>query len=1119
MLTYRVGTSTGMASARAMATHLLEPTLPPGLAAAAAYYARTPGLAGERAGSEAFTATVPRVREDLDPRLAGLLRLDLHRAPDADAIAHLLAGRRADGIPVAGRAEQRATLSLAYETGLPADRLPTPEEVAQVLAGRHAKSGEPLPRARAATLCTRLRRLLGADEATPVDHVVAAVAQARRADGGPLRPTAYLDLLTATRAPVRFVDLCFSADKSVSLAWAFAETEAERALLHAVHREAVAETMRTIEATLGRARRGKGGRGGYEPGRMAWIALEHFTSKPTTEIATRAPKTGEAYTHLATIRTVGSPQLHTHVCCLAHVLTASGHVGAVDLSQLRGRVHEWGGLYQAHLATGLRRLGVEVHLDPKTGAARVAAVPERVRRVFSRRTAQGEAAARAYARAQGLNWDALTPARRIGLLKTGVQGDPRGVKTDDLGDLAAWRREAEALGWRPWPVSNLDAPLPLPSRSERLEIARAAAVSLLARAFTGEAVVNESAARTAAARGLVASGIEDAEEIGDVIRALVVGGIEQDGCHTAVIAHEVRGPRGETAVRLTTAAHVEQEGRLVALARAAASDRSAAQLAEEIDAAIAAANLDLSGRHRQAQGAAIRLLGSGSKLGVLLGAAGAGKSRALAPLCAAWMARGRHVHGVGWRQAPALADAGIPEERCVALATLLARVQSGSLQLGPDDVILLDEVSLSSARDALALLELREASGCALIAVGDHRQDRKVQADAVITLLSRAHDDGEAEITTTVRQRTKRERDLADLARAGRADDVLNALLNEDRARLASGTLTDAAETVAALWQERAAAVGEEGVLVVAPTREDCLAVSLAIRRRKRAAGRIGLDIAVLDAIDQAGDVYEVPVAVGDRLRLFGRTHARGAGAGLLGVNGSIVELRSVQQGGLVLRSVKGREGLVPWNILRDHQTGRIRIAPGDCSTLSASQGASSEECLVAMPRGSEGVDAGAFYVAMTRHRAKSWLVLGEGAERRAVAARRGLGDVRPIRAADLWAHAAGTFSRRPTSENALDFLDRAARARRTAEDTFRRGLARMEARTARGLVATILPAQGRRRRLAQAMGPLAARLQVRARSLMQLAAGAALMGERIARATQRDEVPHPAPRVLPGAE
>ena len=46
------------------------------------------------------------------------------------------------------------------------------------------------------------------------------------------------------------------------------------------------------------------------------------------------------------------------------------------------------------------------------------------------------AAAWAYARSQGLDWEGLTLARKVALLKSGVQ-NPREAKSDDVSDLAA----------------------------------------------------------------------------------------------------------------------------------------------------------------------------------------------------------------------------------------------------------------------------------------------------------------------------------------------------------------------------------------------------------------------------------------------------------------------------------------------------------------------------------------------------------------------------------------------------------------------------------------------------------------------------------------------------------
>ena len=117
-------------------------------------------------------------------------------------------------------------------------------------------------------LRSRFLALYGAGEAeagsssslTPEALAPAALAHVqsgRRADGGAVRLGPLLEDLGATRARVGYVDLCWSADKSVSLAWAMAPTEAERNLIAQAHKDAVASALRSVEAELGQARRGK----------------------------------------------------------------------------------------------------------------------------------------------------------------------------------------------------------------------------------------------------------------------------------------------------------------------------------------------------------------------------------------------------------------------------------------------------------------------------------------------------------------------------------------------------------------------------------------------------------------------------------------------------------------------------------------------------------------------------------------------------------------------------------------------------------------------------------------------------------------------------------------------
>src|ERR1700745_3012503 len=117
----------------------------------------------------------------------------------------------------------------------------------------------------------------------------------------------------------------------------------------------------------------------------------------------------------------GDMQLHTHVTTPSVVVCEDGSVGGMDMLALHDRVHEVGAYYQAHLATNLRAFGIEVVLDERTESAKLTAVPDAVCEVFSKRTRDGEAAAREYVKAQGLDWDAMHPMELAGVLKGGAR--------------------------------------------------------------------------------------------------------------------------------------------------------------------------------------------------------------------------------------------------------------------------------------------------------------------------------------------------------------------------------------------------------------------------------------------------------------------------------------------------------------------------------------------------------------------------------------------------------------------------------------------------------------------------------------------------------------------------
>ena len=220
-------------------------------------------------------------------------------------------------------------------------RLPTHAELEHVLAGRKA-DGSALPQDIARRAVRRFQAVLGAKHADLTVAQRQEILAGRTASGGTLTGRQYHERMDTSRARIGYVDLTFSAPKSVSVAWAFAPTEAERAMIHQAHQDAIASVMQDIEAQLGRARRGDGGKAGWEPGSIGWVSFDHYTARPTVEVV-RTDKDGRAYTELHMLKTptdwvAGDMQLHTHTAVFNAVLTATGRTGGLWFDQLDGRV-------------------------------------------------------------------------------------------------------------------------------------------------------------------------------------------------------------------------------------------------------------------------------------------------------------------------------------------------------------------------------------------------------------------------------------------------------------------------------------------------------------------------------------------------------------------------------------------------------------------------------------------------------------------------------------------------------------------------------------------------------------------------------------------------------------
>ena len=184
--------------------------------------------------------------------LARRLGIEPHRGLKPDEVACLLNGQRADGGAIDGRVQRASSLPLAQIFGLDAAQMPTREQLAQMLAGRKV-NGEALSAEEAERAVRRLLAGLGVKEKTLTTEQRAHILAGRDAEGREVSARQYRTILEAAKMRIGYIDLTFSAPKSLSIAWAFAPTKAERAMLHQAHRDAIDSVMAAIEQEIGRA--------------------------------------------------------------------------------------------------------------------------------------------------------------------------------------------------------------------------------------------------------------------------------------------------------------------------------------------------------------------------------------------------------------------------------------------------------------------------------------------------------------------------------------------------------------------------------------------------------------------------------------------------------------------------------------------------------------------------------------------------------------------------------------------------------------------------------------------------------------------------------------------------
>lgn len=914
-----------------------------------------------------------------------------------------------------------------------------------------------------------------------------ALLVGRRADGTEVVGKHYakerrlpVDPNTAERrwsTPIGSYDFTASADKSVSVAWAFAP-EVEQAQIYNAHIEASREAVAYIATEVGQARIGKAGIDGFESGHVAWVEFTHHTSRKAVVFV----EDGDVKVNLDKALP-GDPDLHTHFLMPNAVFCESGRVGSLDTASIKGFLFEATAYYHARLATHLREAGFEVELDDRNGVARMAAIPSEVRTLFSKRKNLAEVLARKFTTDRGEVWEDLTDEQRSVRVTKSTHGLNQKVAAgkDDMADFQNWKEQAEAIGWQaPASLQFIGPPERPLTREERHQKAYAIGLPWLEERLGHSAVVPHWDLRLAALRGLIHTGTEGLHDIGGVTKIMRTDGVRQYSDHTALIWGQEEGQRYTS---VTTALHERDENEFVELMRAAYRDKSGAIPSGLLRAKLDSSGLDFTTAHGEGQRKAIERVATGGRFGLVIAAAGAGKTTSLKPMVQAWKEQWRDVHGasLAWRQADDLVDAGIDKRNIKAFSVLmkalaaeeeikavgqhfrLSEQQKDEMAGGrnrrtiltENSVVAIDEWGLLGTRQGLELLRHRDRLGFTIVALGDDKQTASIEAGAIIDLSRRALGaDNVPAIQTTIRQQTDREKQIVGLLREGRAAEALDMKRADGTAEMAYGGRDGVIRRVAEIYAERIAATGIAPT-ISAPTNSDAHQISEAVRLERRKQGSIGPDLFVVKATDGERD-YLLRLGAGDHVRLFkstGADYGEGKG-GSIGRNGSVLEVVDANAKGLTLKGANGKVGRVNWKDLRADKDqrwnpggtppsrgARIKLAYGDAMTIHTAQGSTAQEHIFALPGGSQAVTGAQAYTASSRHRTVAYMVTSEAAERIAVRESRPINDTHDITIDDKWANVAKALSHKPKSDSALEMLDRVVSLKRGAVKSYQEAL------------------------------------------------------------------------------
>lgn len=361
------------------------------------------------------------------------------------------------------------------------------------------------------------------------------------------------------------------------------------------------------------------------------------------------------------------------------------------------------------------------------------------------------------------------------------------------------------------------------------------------------------------------------------------------------------------------------------------------------DAALRAAEgrgLVLSGEQRDAFD---HVTGSAG-LASVVGYAGSGKSAMLGVARDAWEGQGYTVRGAALSGIAAENLEGGSGIQSRTIASLEHAWAQGREQLGPRDVLVVDEAGMIGSRQMERVLSAARDAGAKVVLVGDPEQLQAIEAGAAFRSITKRH--GAAEITEIRRQREDWQRDATRQLATGRTGEAVHAydqagmVHAADTREAARGELVDG-------WDRARQAEPGNSRIILTHTNAEVRELNDEARGRLRATGDLSGDVVV------KAERGERQFAAGDRIMFL--RNERGMGV----KNGTLGTIERVSPEAMAVRLDDGRG--VAFDT-KDY----AHVDHGYAATFHKSQGVTVDRAhVLATP----GMDRHSAYVGMSRHR------------------------------------------------------------------------------------------------------------------------------------------------------